>query len=128
MKRLLSSLSLNPDLATMLLRLLFSGMFTYIGYGMLANYDTILPMFGDIVGNLVIFAEFFCGILIALGLFTRFAIVPAFTTMVVLYIIAPFDAKVHAFIFLIMCLPLFVAGGGKFSLDYILFTKKQPIK
>jgi len=139
MKRLLSPLSLNPDLATLLLRLLFGGMFTYYGYGKLANYDTILPMFGDIIGigaklsfNLVIFAEFFCGILIALGLFTRFAIVPAFITMVVAYFIAhaadPFDAKAIAFVFLIMCLPLFVAGGGKYSLDYILFAKKQPIE
>lgn len=139
MKKLISIVSLNQDLATLLLRLLFGLMFTYYGYNKLANYDTIAPMFGDIIGigaklsfNLVIFAEFFCGILIAIGFLTRFAIIPPFITMIVAYFVAhaadPFDAKAIAFIFMILCLPIFAAGSGKYSVDYLIFNKKQAIQ
>jgi putative oxidoreductase len=83
-------------------------MFTYYGWGKIAAYNEILPQFGDIIGigaklsfNLVTFGEFVCGILIALGLVTRLAVIPSFITMVVAYFIAhgndAFADKIPAF-------------------------------
>jgi putative oxidoreductase len=135
MKRLLNPLSLDTNLATLILRLIFGGMFVYYGYGKLANYDAIAPMFGDIIGigaklsfNLVIFAELVCGFLVLIGLLTRFAIVPIFITMVVAYFVAhandPFDAKAIAFIYMLFCFVIFVLGSGKYSVDELIFNKK----
>ncbi|MES2488010.1 MAG: DoxX family protein [Bacteroidota bacterium] len=135
MKRLLSSVSLNTDVATLLLRLFFGGMFAYYGYGKIINYDAYSAGFTDIIGigaklsfNLVIFGEFVCGILILLGLFTRFAVIPSFITMVVAYFVAHgqdnFADKIPAFTYLILSIIVFILGSGKYSLDALLFNKK----
>jgi len=137
MKKLLNPSSLDTDAAALLLRLFFGGMFIYYGYGKLANYNEILPMFGDIIGigsklsfNLVIFGEFFCGIFIALGLFTRFAIIPSFITMVVAFFVAhgadAFADKIPAFTYLVLSLPVFILGSGKYSVDALIFRNRQP--
>lgn len=56
---------LSTDLAALLLRLIFGGLFIYHGWGKLSNYELMLTMFQDIIGIgikptviLVIFAEF----------------------------------------------------------------------
>lgn len=136
MKRLLSSVSLNTDVATLLLRLFFGGMFTYYGCGKVINYEAYSAGFTDLIGigaklsfNLVIFGEFVCGIFILLGLFTRFAAIPAFITMVVAYFVAHgqdnFADKIPAFTYLILSIIVFIQGGGKYSLDALIFNKKQ---
>ena len=126
--------SMQPDLAALLLRLLFGGLFVYYGYNKIVAYDQILPMFGDIIGigaklsfNLVIFAEFFCGLLIMIGLVTRVAVIPVLITMIVAYFVAhandAFQVKNLAFVFLCLCPVVFLLGSGKFSLDYLIFRK-----
>ena len=133
--KLLRTQSLNTDIATLLLRLLFGGLFAYYGYQKLIAYDQILPMFGDIIGigaklsfNLVIFAELFCGAFVLLGFFTRLSVIPIFITMIVAYFIAhakdPFQVKQTAFIFLVLCIPVFILGSGRFSVDRLLFKSK----
>ena len=98
----------------------------------LIGFDEILPMFGDIIGIgsklsliLVIFAEFFCGIFVTIGLLTRLSVIPIFITMVVAFFIAhgadPFDAKALAFVFLLLSLVVFVLGSGRYSVDKLLF-------
>lgn len=135
MKKLLSPFPFATDTAILLLRLFFGGMFMYYGYGKIENYDVILPQFGDIIGigpklsfNLVIFSEFFCGIFIALGLFTRLAVIPTFFTMIVAYFIAhgadAFADKIPAFTYLILSVPVFLLGSGKYSVDALLFKPK----
>lgn len=126
---------LQTDLAAFLLRMVFGGLFIYYGYSKIEAYDQILPMFGDIIGigpklsfNLVIFAEFFCGLLVTLGLFTRIAVIPIFITMGVAYFIAhkndPFQVKNLAFVFLCLCPVVFVLGSGSISIDRLIFRKK----
>lgn len=134
MKNLINVQSLNTDLATLLLRLIFGGMFVYYGYMKAANYEAIAPMFQDIIGigaklsfNLVIFAELVCGFLVLIGLLTRFAIIPVFITMVVAFFIAHaedgFDVKAIAFVYMLLCLVIFILGSGKYSADAVLFSK-----
>lgn len=131
MKRLLQPFSLNTDLATLTLRLVFGGMFIFHGWPKLADYNGMVAMFGDPVGIgtelsviLVIFAEFFCGILILLGLFTRFAVVFTFITMLVAYFVAhtndAFTAKMLPFVYIWLCIVIFILGSGRYSLDYAL--------
>ncbi|KIC89620.1 DoxX family protein [Flavihumibacter sp. ZG627] len=135
MKELFKPGSLHTDLATLLLRLIVGGLFIRYGWMKIVNYDQILPMFGDIIGigsrlsfNLVIFAEFFCAILVVLGLVTRLAIIPIFITMTVVFFIAhandPFDAKAIAFVYWLLCFVIFILGSGKYSLDKYIF--RQP--
>jgi putative oxidoreductase len=89
----------------------------YIGLGVKMSY------------NLVIFSEFFCGILVAIGLFTRLALIPILITMIVVIFIAlkdkGFNDKQLPFLYLILTLVIFVLGSGKYSADALLFKKRN---
>ncbi len=119
---------LSTDLAALLLRLIFGGLFIYHGWGKLSNYELMLTMFQDIIGIgikptviLVIFAEFFCGIFVLLGFFTRLSVIPIMITMIVAYFVAhgkdPFEVKELPFAFLLLSIVVFVLGSGRYSLD-----------
>ncbi|MCO6148197.1 DoxX family protein [Flavobacterium sp. NRK1] len=136
MKNLISTTSLNTDLATLLLRIIFGGMFIYHGWPKLTGYSQMVEMFGDPIGIgnelsviLVIFAEFFCGIFILLGFMTRFAVIPIFITMLVAFFVAhakdDFMIKMLPFVYLFLCPVLFILGSGKYSADALLFTKRS---
>ncbi len=126
---------LNTDLAALLLRFILGGLFVYHGYIKIENYNTILPMFTDIIGigkklsfNLIIFAEFGCGLLVTIGLFTRLSVIPIFICMFVAYFIAhkndAFMMKTLPFAYMLICLPVFVLGSGRFSADHFLFGRR----
>ncbi|AXG73278.1 DoxX family protein [Flavobacterium arcticum] len=136
MKKLLSPSSMGTNMANLLLRIFFGGMLVHFGYGKVEMYDTILPNFSDIIGigselsfHLVIFAELFCGLFILLGFATRYSVIPVFITMVVAYFIAhgndAFNDKIPAFIFMVLCLPVFILGSGKYSIDYFILKPKK---
>lgn len=127
---------LSTDLAALLLRLSFGGLFIRVGYMKLVSFNEILKMFPDPIGIgsqlsliLVIFAEFVCGILVAVGLLTRYAVLPIFIAMTVVFFIVhakdPFDAKSLPFLFWLLSIVIFVLGSGKFSLDRLLSRKQR---
>lgn len=133
-KQIFTLLPLNTDVAALLLRLIFGGLFVRYGYNKVIAYDQMLSMFGDIIGigsklsfNLVIFAELFCGVFVLIGFLTRLSVIPIFITMAVAFFVAhakdPFDEKVLAFVFLLMSIVVFVLGSGKYSVDKLLFNK-----
>lgn len=128
--------SLNTDLATLFLRLIFGGLFVYYGYTKLASFNEILPMFRDVIGIgsklsfiLVIFAELVCGFLVLIGCFTRLVIIPIFITMWVAFFIAhandTFIVKQLAFVYLLLSIVVFVLGSGKFSIDSLIRFRKN---
>jgi putative oxidoreductase len=95
-------------------------------------------MFKDYTGlgiktsyNLVIFAEFFCGIMVAIGFLTRLAVIPILITMVVVIFVAlkdkGFNDKQLAFLFLVLSVIIFILGSGKYSADVLLFKRKKNI-
>ena len=132
--KILSTKSLNTDIATLLLRLIFGGLFTFHGYDAIVHYHTYLAMSTDIIGigaklsfNLVVFSQFICGIFIVLGFLTRLSVIPIFIAMTVAFFVAhakdPFVVKELAFAYLLISIPVFILGSGKYSVDKLLFKK-----
>ncbi|MFN8353000.1 MAG: DoxX family protein [Spirosomataceae bacterium] len=74
---------------------------------------------------LVVAAEFFSSILLALGLFTRFALLMLIANMTTIALVIhageSLGDKEHAFLFLIPFVALFLTGPGRYSLDARLF-------
>jgi len=135
-KKFLSYLPLSTDLAALLLRLTFGGLFMRLGYMKLMSFNEILQMFPDPIGIgtklsliLVIFAELFCGFLVTIGYLTRLAVIPIFITMTVVFFIVhakdPFDAKSLPFVLWLLSMVIFVLGCGKFSADRLFFKQKR---
>lgn len=76
---------------------------------------------------LAVFAEFFCSILVGLGIGTRLAAIPLIITMSVAAFIAhgsdPFGRKELALLYLVVYVFLLFTGSGKFSVDYFISKK-----
>lgn len=90
--------------------------FDPIGIGMVTSF--ILAMF----------AEFFCSILVAIGLWTRLAAIPLAITMLVAFFIHhgadPVADRQIAGLFLLAYVLLIFVGGGRLSADR-LFRKRS---
>lgn len=73
--------------------------------------------------------EFVGGVFLALGLFTRFAVVPLSITMLVISFFMGkgkiFMDDQHPFLFVLLFLVFLFVGAGKWSLDYWLFDRKN---
>ena len=73
---------------------------------------------------LTVFAEFFCAILLVLGLATRFATVPLIITMLVAVFLVhgsdPFGKGELAVIYLVIFIGFSILGAGKYSLDHFI--------
>ena len=96
-------------------------------YGMNSIGIYFAPLFW---GFMAAFAEFFGGIHLILGLFTRFFSLLLFITMLVAmmtHISNGIMEASHAIESSIIFLSLFFMGAGKYSLDYIIFNKKKGL-
>jgi putative oxidoreductase len=73
---------------------------------------------------LVVFSEFFCSVLIGIGLGTRLASIPLMVTMFVAAFVShgadPFGRKETALLYLLFYITLFIIGSRKYSIDYLL--------
>lgn len=106
------------------------------GYPRLISFNLIRSEFADPLRlgattslALVVFAEFFCSLLLIIGLFTRWCCIPLIITLIVATWIINggkgFVFQEKCFIYLISYISLLNAGGGYFSLDCFLFGKKS---
>ena len=81
---------------------------------------------------LVVFAEFICSILIAIGLGTRLAVIPLIiamlTALLIVYIDAPFGKKEVPLLYCLIYVVLLITGAGKFALDYYWLKKSKQEK
>lgn len=123
----------RSDVGLLILRLVFGG-FMAFGHGLpkLQNFAALSENFPDPIGlgapvalALAVAAEIGCGLLVALGVFTRWATIPLMITMIVAAFVVHADgplflpgqgAKEPALLFLAAYLTLAFTGGGKFSL------------
>lgn len=124
------------DLAKLLLRLSF-GLSMALAHGLpkLMNFAVKSPDFADpfAVGPVpsmafVVFAEFFCSILVAFGALTRAAVVPVMIVMATaffkIHVGQDWDVKEPAALFGVAFLCVGLLGAGKFSFDYLIFKKR----
>jgi putative oxidoreductase len=98
------------------------------GYGKLIKFSELKDTFMNFMGLgstttlvLVIFAEFFCSILIILGLFTRLATIPLIITMSVALIKVThgdfFNKGETASLYLLAYITILFIGPGRASVD-----------
>ena len=95
-----------------------------------AKNVSFLGMTGKFPLALTIFAEFFCSLLLILGLFTRFALIPLLICMgyiivnvAQLSIINQGDNGLEinsAFTYLVIYIALFLSGTGNYSIDKLI--------
>ena len=118
------------DISLLLLRLAFGGLMVINhGWGKLEKLLAAGPIkFGDPLGvgaevslSLAVFSEVVCSILLMVGLFTRWASVPALITMLVAAFIVhggdPIRDKESALLFGTAYLVILLMGPGRYSLD-----------
>ena len=140
--------SLLTSFGLLILRVGFGGMLAF-GHGLpkLLNIATMKDQIGDPLGLLekpyaaycLIGAEFFCAVLVAIGLLTRFVSIPiAYAMGVAAFVVHASDpaflgpgvtaSKEPALIYLIAFTAIVFTGPGSFSLDRILFGRpRQPV-
>lgn len=116
------------DGAELTLRLVLGAFILTHGWGKLSSFSEKSEMFPDPLGigstlslSLATFAEFFCAILLMLGLFTRFAAFNILITMLVAGLIFhfadPFAKKELALLYAVGFLYFTIVGGNRYSLD-----------
>jgi putative oxidoreductase len=128
-----SPLNSGLDMASLLLRLVF-GMSMVYGHG----WGKLMKFFGEGeitfsdplgIGEIptlvmAVFSEVICAVLITLGLFTRWALIPLIATMVVALFIVhiedPFTKMEKSLLFLAGYIAIFLLGSGRYSLDHFL--------
>lgn len=127
----LNFLPRSADAGLLLLRLWFGGGMLWLhGWGKLSSFSTLAAKFPDPLGvgsqlslGLTVFAETLCAGLLVLGLFTRLAALAGAVTMGVAFWVihghqlsGPQSGELAA-CYLAAYAVLFVAGGGRLSLD-----------
>ncbi|WP_423819220.1 DoxX family protein [Salinimicrobium sp. TIG7-5_MAKvit] len=97
------------------------------------QFPGVMGMNPTLLLILAVFAEFFCSILLILGLATRFATIPLIITMLIAVFVIhandPFTNQELGLHYLLTYLALLILGAGKFSVDAFLIRnveKQQP--
>ncbi|MBM3413890.1 MAG: DoxX family protein [Bacteroidetes bacterium] len=133
MKKLFSTRYTENSIAfsLLLLRLTLGSLMIPHGFAKLTKFTTVVKEFPDplhlgatVSLSLVIFAEFFCAVLLVAGLMTRLVVIPLIITMgVAVFMVLNSDffgeAEI-ATLYLAGFLVLLVAGPGKVSVDRML--------
>lgn len=93
------------------------------------EFYNFLGLSSEISLMLIVVAEFFCSILLILGIGTRLILIPLMIGMIVAVFMVhgadPMSDKEHGLLFLVPYITLFITGPGKYSLDYLIFGKKM---
>ena len=119
------------NLAMLLLRLGLGALMIPHGFDKMKNFKEYSGDFMDFLGlgggislGLTVFAEFFCSMFIAMGLFTRLSVIPLIVAMLVAVFKAHngevFGDGEHGMLFLVGYLAILLLGPGKASVDGIM--------
>jgi putative oxidoreductase len=131
---------INLSLGILLVRVIIGVLMAFYGYQKLINFETMaasdfwakevsfLGMTGKTPLALTIFAEFFCSLLLIIGLFTRLALIPLLICMgYIIACVAKFEVIYsgdngievnNAFVYFMIYLGIYLTGPGNYSLDY----------
>lgn len=126
---------ITRDIGLLVFRTVFGGlMLIQHGYPKLTNFSDKAGSFPDPLGvgtelslALAVSAEFFCALLVIIGLATRVAAIPLIFTMAIaaFYIHGadPLGDKEMALLYGTAFLTLFLSGPGRLSLDGVFFGR-----
>lgn len=125
------------DWGLLLLRVGVGAFIMTHGWAKLSNFSEIAPNFMPFMGlspqislGLIVFAEFFCGLAIVLGLLTRLATIPLIIGMGVASFLVhhadPFQVKELPMLYLIVFVVILLIGPGKLSFDNFLYKRFCP--
>ncbi len=131
---LVTAHSRTVDLGLLILRVGISLLMIPHGWSKLEQLRTNPDDFYNFLGLgselsllLTVIAEFFCSILLILGIGTRLILIPLMIAMLVAVFMVlvdrPFADKELALLYLVPYLTLFITGPGKHSLDFLFFGK-----
>ncbi|MDO5570244.1 MAG: DoxX family membrane protein [Bacteroidales bacterium] len=109
------------------------------GFVKIADFYSLARVFPDPLGightaslSLSIFAEVVCSFLLISGFLTRFAAIVLIVNMTVATFLAhmgqAFSTKELALLYLAIYMVIVVFGGGRHSIDWIVFTSKKTPK
>ena len=133
MAKLTKEWAYGKDMSALILRLVL-GLSMFYGHG-LSKWSVLFGegeiQFADPLGMgvtlsiiLAVFAEVVCSLLVVLGLFTRYALIPLIITMAVAVFVfhngQPFGKMELPLIYLSGFIALIFIGPGRFSLDHII--------
>ena len=119
------------NVAMLLLRVGFGVLLLPHGYDKLVHFATMKTHFINFLGMgqtmslaLTVFSEFFCSMLLILGLFSRLACIPLIIGMCVVVAKAHnydfFGDAEHGAMYLVGFLVIFLVGPGKISVDGVI--------
>lgn len=119
------------DIGLLILRVVVAAMMMTHGWAKIQNYSELSQNFADPIGlgpklslMLIIFAEFFCALLLLFGFFTKLAVLPLIVGMVVAAFFTfpnfEFGKSEMALLYLSAFVALFFMGAGKYSLDHLM--------
>ena len=119
------------NLAMLILRIATGLLLASHGYSKLIKFPALKDRFMNFLHlgsptslSLIIFAELVCGLLLIVGLFTRFACIPIIIGMVVVVFIASnghiFTEGEKGFGYLAATITILLCGPGKMSLDAMI--------
>ncbi|NDV58569.1 DoxX family protein [Bacteroides sp. 519] len=112
-------------------RIIFGILLMTHGIQKWSNWSELSTIFADPLGvgsaislGLAIFAELVCAIAFIFGVLYRLATIPMIFTMAMAFFVIhggdPFAVKELAFAYMAVYILMFIAGPGKFSVDYFL--------
>lgn len=119
------------DLGLLILRV-FAGAFLMThGLSKIMNFGELSQTFLDPIGLgpqlsliLIVFAEFFCSILVIFGLLTRLALIPMIIGMIVAAFFTfpqfTFEGSEKALLYLVVFVSLMLTGAGRYSIDRLI--------
>lgn len=124
------------DIGFLLLRITIGGLMVYHGYPKFIDPSKLIARTAEmgfplpeLFGIAAMATEFFGGMLLIVGLGTRFALFGIIVTMAVAFFVAhgadPFGKRELAFLFLCVSIAMFFIGSGKYSIDSYIISKKS---
>ena len=116
-------------------RLFFGILFFMHGLDKMMNFNELSQTYPSVLGfgsymtlMVSIFCEFCCSLFLIFGLLVRLSLIPMILVMAVAFFDvhnATFPAGEPSFIYLILLIILYIAGPGRYSLDYLIDIRTQ---